>query len=66
MRCRTIARMRDQLAHHYFDTDHAIVAYVVREELAPLRTAIVSLARQTATPEADLHENEPPAPTPES
>lgn len=26
---RAIARMRDQLAHHYFDTDHAIVAEAV-------------------------------------
>ena len=66
IRWRAIARMRDQLAHRYFDTDHAIVAYVVQEELIPLRTAIVSLASQTATPEADLHENNPPAPAPES
>ena len=66
IRWRAISRMRDQLAHHYFDTDHAIVAYVVQEELTPLRTAIVSLASQTATPEADLHEDEPHAPTPES
>ena len=30
---REIARMRDHLAHHYFDTDHAIVQDVVDNEL---------------------------------
>ena len=30
---RAIARMRDQLAHRYFDTDHAIVAEAVTERL---------------------------------
>ncbi|MHB1784684.1 MAG: HepT-like ribonuclease domain-containing protein [Acidimicrobiales bacterium] len=37
---RAIARMRDQLTHHYFDTDHAIVAEAVAERLPALRTAI--------------------------
>lgn len=32
IRWRAIARMRDQLAHHYFDTDHAVVEHAVREE----------------------------------
>lgn len=41
---RAIARMRDQLAHHYFDTDHAIVTEAVTERLPPLRTAVVRLA----------------------
>lgn len=36
---RAIARMRDQLAHHYFDTDHAIVAEAVTERLSALRAA---------------------------
>jgi uncharacterized protein with HEPN domain len=36
---RAIARMRDQLAHHYFDTDHAIVAEAVTEHLPALREA---------------------------
>lgn len=36
---RAIARMRDQLAHHYFDTDHAIVAEAVTERLPALREA---------------------------
>lgn len=34
-----IARMRDQLAHRYFDTDHAIVRDVVENELQPLLEA---------------------------
>lgn len=38
-----IARMRDVLAHHYFDTDHAIVVDVVENELAPLHQATVEL-----------------------
>jgi uncharacterized protein with HEPN domain len=38
-----IARMRDQLAHHYFDTDHAVVSDVVDNELGPLLTAVRSL-----------------------
>lgn len=40
---RSIARMRDHLTHRYFDTDHAIVEDVVRNELAPLRAAVDSL-----------------------
>jgi len=31
-----IARMRDHLAHRYFDTDHAIVQDVVDNDLGPL------------------------------
>lgn len=38
-----IARMRDHLAHHYFDTDHAIVQDVVETELAPLVDAVRTL-----------------------
>ena len=38
-----IARMRDHLAHHYFDTDHAIVQDVVDTELAPLLVAVRAL-----------------------
>lgn len=37
---RAIARMRDHLAHHYFDTDHAIVEDVVGTELEPLIGAV--------------------------
>lgn len=38
-----IARMRDHLAHHYFDTDHAIVQDVVDHDLGPLLDAVQSL-----------------------
>jgi uncharacterized protein with HEPN domain len=41
-----IARMRDHLAHHYFDTDHAIVQDVVDTELAPLLVAVRTLVDQ--------------------
>lgn len=41
-----IARMRDQLAHRYFDTDHAVVQDVVDNELAPLLAAVKSLAER--------------------
>jgi uncharacterized protein with HEPN domain len=32
--------MRDHLAHHYFDTDHATVQDVVDNELGPLLAAV--------------------------
>ncbi len=41
-----IARMRDHLAHHYFDTDHAIVTDVVENELADLLAAVRRLSGQ--------------------
>lgn len=40
---RSIARMRDHLAHRYFDTDHAVVQDVVDNELAALRRAVEAL-----------------------
>lgn len=40
---RAIARMRDHLAHRYFDTDHAVVADVVENELSPLAAAVEAL-----------------------
>lgn len=43
-----IARMRDQLAHRYFDTDHAVVQDVVDNELTPLLAAVKSLAERLA------------------
>ncbi len=45
-----IARMRDHLAHRYFDTSHAIVAATVQHDLPPLAAAVERLrvaARQT-------------------
>jgi uncharacterized protein with HEPN domain len=35
-----IARMRDHLAHRYFDTTHAIVASTVTQDLPQLRGAV--------------------------
>lgn len=43
-----IARMRDHLAHHYFDTDHAIVQDVVDNDLESLSEAVRSLIDQTS------------------
>lgn len=43
-----IARMRDHLAHRYFDTDHAIVVDVVENELGPLEVAVRALAERAA------------------
>lgn len=34
-----VARMRDHLAHRYFDTDHAIVTATVDHDLPPLIAA---------------------------
>lgn len=45
---KAIARMRDQLPHRYFDTDHAIVQDVVDNELGPLLAAVQSLAERLA------------------
>lgn len=36
---RSVAAMRDRLAHRYFDTDHAIVSATCRRDLPPLRAA---------------------------
>jgi uncharacterized protein with HEPN domain len=41
-----IARMRDHLAHHYFDTDHAIVQDIVDHELDPLLISVHSLSER--------------------
>lgn len=37
---RQIAAMRDQLAHRYFDTSHAIVQHTVTADLADLMVAV--------------------------
>lgn len=44
-----IARMRDRLAHHYFDTDHSHVAGTVAHDLGPLELAVRRL--QSGEPE---------------
>lgn len=38
-----IARMRDHLAHRYFDTTHAVVQGTVDNDLAPLLAAVQRL-----------------------
>jgi uncharacterized protein with HEPN domain len=43
-----IARMRDRLAHHYFDTDHSLVAGTVAHDLAPLESAVGRLRVRVA------------------
>lgn len=43
---RAIARMRDHLAHRYFDTDHAVVVDIVENELTPLEAAVRVLAER--------------------
>ena len=40
-----IARMRDHLAHRYFDTAHAILQATVDEDLPDLEHAVQALAR---------------------
>ena len=38
-----VARMRDHLAHRYFDTDHEIVTATVEHDLPPLIAAVERL-----------------------
>ena len=38
-----IARMRDRLAHHYFDTDHAHVSGTVAHDIDPLEAAVLRI-----------------------
>lgn len=45
-----IARMRDRLAHHYFDTLHSHVAGTVAHELEPLEAAVRRLLDRTPPP----------------
>jgi uncharacterized protein with HEPN domain len=47
-----IARMRDNLAHRYFDTTHAIVQATVTNDLDVLAAAVASL-RAVAQDQAD-------------
>lgn len=46
-----VARLRDHLAHRYFDTDHAIVAATVERDLPPLVAAIQRLGEVVQRPE---------------
>lgn len=38
-----VARMRDHLAHRYFDLDHVIVAATVERDVPPLLAAVYRL-----------------------
>lgn len=44
-----IARMRDYLAHRYFDTSHAVVQATVDHDIAPLREAVERLLANVTT-----------------
>ncbi len=44
-----IARMRDRLAHHYFDTEHGHVAGTVADDLGPLEAAVRRLQAGNGT-----------------
>ena len=54
-----IARMRDHLAHRYFDTDHAILRATVDNDLPELERAVQSLAE--TSPAEDQQDENPPA-----
>lgn len=43
---RNIARMRDKLTHHYFDTDFEFVWIVLRELIDPLAETISQMLRE--------------------
>ena len=54
-----IARMRDHLAHRYFDTNHALLQATVDNDLPELERAVQALTA-TLQPE-DLQEEDTPA-----
>jgi uncharacterized protein with HEPN domain len=53
-----IARMRDHLAHRYFDTDHAVLQATVDNDLPELERAVQALAE--ILPAEDQQEEDPP------
>ncbi|MDT4894209.1 MAG: hypothetical protein QOE97_3244 [Pseudonocardiales bacterium] len=50
-----IARMRDHLAHRYFDTNHAIVQATVDNDLDELDAAVTRLHESFDAPSTDGH-----------
>jgi uncharacterized protein with HEPN domain len=54
---RQIARMRDHLAHRYFDTAHAILQATVDDDLPVLEHAIRTLADSLAREQDDNSDN---------
>ena len=64
---RQIARMRDHLAHRYFDTAHAILQATVDDDLPELERAVQALAKTLPgedQPGEDPRIEEPPANSP--
>jgi uncharacterized protein with HEPN domain len=55
-----IARMRDHLAHRYFDTNHAVLQATVDNDLPELKRAVQALA--ATLPTEDQQGEDPPAP----
>lgn len=61
---RQVARMRDHLAHRYFDTAHAILQATVDDDLPELERAVQALAKALSDddqPDEDPQIEEPPA-----
>ena len=52
---RQITRMRDHLAHRYFDTAHAILQATVDEDLPDLERAVQALTRSVEKADPDPH-----------
>lgn len=48
---RQVAALRDQLAHRYFDTSHAIVEQTVGPDLAERTVAVTALLATLGDPE---------------
>jgi uncharacterized protein with HEPN domain len=59
---RQITRMRDHLAHRYFDTAHAILQATVDDDLPQLERAVAAMV--DALPAEDPPIEEPPANSP--
>lgn len=53
-----IARMRDHLAHRYFDTDHAVIRATVDNDLPDLERAVQAL--RESLPVEDQQVEDPP------
>jgi len=56
-----IARMRDHLAHRYFDTNHTVLQVTVDNDLPELERAVHALV--VALPPEDSQDKNPPATT---
>ena len=54
-----IARMRDHLAHRYFDTDHAVLQATVDNDLPELERVVQALAATLSV--EDEQDEDPPA-----